>query len=205
MRYFFAVIALSFSLLATADDGFRQLDIFGWVERVRIDAIGLEVKTKLDTGAKTASLDARNIRVVRQGEKRYVRFDFIDPESGDVYPMKLPRVRGVRIVRHSGNHQRRHVVEMSICLGDNRETIEVSLIDRSNFTYPLLLGRTALKRHGLIDPGETFIQYPHCKPVQPTVEPVGAEIEEDPDTLDYDVEADEGSESEAEAEEDDPA
>ena len=49
--------------------------IYGWVERVELEPVGLSLKAKLDTGAKTSSLDARNIKVVRQDGQRYVIFD----------------------------------------------------------------------------------------------------------------------------------
>ncbi|MFW7380019.1 MAG: ATP-dependent zinc protease [Oligoflexus sp.] len=172
-------------------------EVFGWVERVHFDSGNISVKAKLDTGAKTSSLDARNIRVVRQGKKRYVRFEFIDPETKKVYPMRLPRIRGVRIIRHSGNHQRRHVVELDICLGQHQRKIEVSLIDRSNFIYPLLLGRKALKDIALIDSASTFRQKPACVYAEPLKESTEVEVPEDPEKLDYQDDSEGDDESEA--------
>lgn len=164
---------------------YSGLEVFGWVERVKLYPIDQKVKAKLDTGAKTSSLDARNIRVVRQGKNRYVRFEFVDPDTKEVTEMRLRRIRGVRIVRHSGQHQHRHVAELDICLGEHRKTIEVSLIDRSNFIYPLLLGRRALENIALIDSGSTFLNAPRCPDLSsqsPSTEP---EVLEDPDKLDY--------------------
>ena len=201
MTRFLAVVLIATTLVlgsgaspAAAED-YRELDVYGWVERVDIHPQGLSVKAKLDSGARTSSLDARNIRVVRQSGNRYVRFDFIDPDSEEVHQMKLPRVRGVRIVRHSGNHQRRHVVELDICLGDHRQSIEVSLIDRSNFNYPLLLGRSALEDIALIDSGATFTRRPSCPIEDEPVDEDGEEVPEDADSLDYDDEQSEESES----------
>jgi hypothetical protein len=39
---------------------------------------------------------------------------------------------------------------------------DVSLIDRSEFIYPLLLGRSALSSFALVDPGGTFLGEPGC-------------------------------------------
>lgn len=163
----------------------QERDVFGWVERVQLHPLGISVKAKLDSGAQTSSLDARNIRVVRQGKQRYVRFDFIDPETKKVTPMRLKRVRGVRIIRHSGNHQRRHVVELDLCLGQHLRKIEVNLIDRSNFIYPLLLGRHALQDIALIDPGSTFLQKPACEYKAELETSKESEVVEDPEKLDY--------------------
>jgi hypothetical protein len=38
------------------------------------------------------------------------------------------------------------------------------LIDRSEFHYPLLLGRGALALFALIDAGNTFLSQPDCDP-----------------------------------------
>jgi hypothetical protein len=41
---------------------------------------------------------------------------------------------------------------------------EVSLVDRSEYTFPLLLGRKALESFALIDPGNTYLTKPDCEP-----------------------------------------
>lgn len=165
--------------------------IYGWVERVELEPIGLSLKAKLDTGAKTSSLDARNIKVVRQDSQRYVIFDVLNPESKKTTKMKLKRLRGVRIIRHNGKHQRRHVVELEVCLGRHLRTVEVSLIDRSQFNYPLLLGRTALQNIALVDAGATFRHKPTCDYKKPTSDSKSPEIIEDAEKLDYSDEKDE--------------
>ncbi len=146
-----------------ANDGDpAALEIFGWVERVELLDGDLSVKAKLDTGAATSSLDATNIERFRKDGERWVRFTVTDPETDDSIELEKPLSRNVRIVRHSGEHQRRPVVKIPLCFGPFSEEVEFSLIDRSNFIYPVLLGRSALKGHALIDSGETFINYPDC-------------------------------------------
>jgi hypothetical protein len=138
------------------------LEIFGWVERVELLDGDLSVKAKLDTGAATSSLDATNIRRFRRGGDRWVRFTVTDPDTDEQLELEKPLSRNVRIVRHSGEHQRRAVVTIPLCFGPFAREVEFTLIDRSNFIYPVLLGRSALKGHALIDSGETFINYPDC-------------------------------------------
>ena len=140
----------------------EDLQILGWVERVEIIDLDLEVKAKLDSGAATSSLDATNIHVIKRDDGRWVKFNVTDPESGEVFELEKKRVRRVRIKRHSGEHQLRQVVKIEVCVGGVQNEIEVSLIDRSEFFYPLLLGRAALEDVAVIDPGETFIGEPHC-------------------------------------------
>lgn len=141
---------------------------FGWREKIILSPeLRWELDAKLDTGADTSSLDARNIRRVRFKGKRYVRFSIEDPESGEVVSLRRPYVRTVRIRRHDGDHQRRYVVLMSICLGSEQRTIEVTLTDRDVFDNPMLLGRSALEGLAIVDPQVTHTTHPSCGVVAP--------------------------------------
>ncbi len=136
--------------------------IMGWVERIEIPGSDLSMKAKLDTGAKTSSLDATDIEVYRANGKRWVRFTITDADAQESVTLERPLQRYVRIVRHSGEHQRRPVVSLQVCLGINLLDIEFSLIDRSHFIYPVLIGRSALQGRVLIDPDETYLSRPRC-------------------------------------------
>ncbi len=136
--------------------------IFGWIEWVSFPDIGLRLKTKLDTGAETSSLHAMNIVRFKRGGERMVRFDLENPESGEVFTVELDLERSVRIREHDGSYQRRPVVEMWICIGSLRMQIEVNLVDRTQFHYPFLLGRSAMKGTVVVDPGETFTAQGRC-------------------------------------------
>jgi hypothetical protein len=52
---------------------------------------------------------------------------------------------------------------MEVCLAGNRREVEVSLVDRSSFEYPMLVGRRALKHFALVDSGETFLSAADCR------------------------------------------
>jgi hypothetical protein len=163
------VAVLTVALAAAAVPGAHARDtrsdtphVFGWVEWVDLGDERIRKKGKLDSGALTSSLDAREIEVFRRDGRRHVRFELHDRESGDVTTLEKRVKRFVRIVRHSGNHQRRPVIEMDLCLGRTLHSVEFTLIDRSNFNYPVLLGRRALDGYALIDSGKTFLHDPEC-------------------------------------------
>lgn len=141
-----------------------DLKIFGWVENAFLPGPGLEVKAKLDTGAETSSLDARVIKKFRKGGKRWVRFALVDRDSGKEYILVQERVRTIGVVQHDGSRQTRPVVLLQICIGGQTLDTEVSLIDRSQFNYPLLLGRSALGSFALVDPGSEFLGDRGCVP-----------------------------------------
>ncbi len=154
------VVCLAFA--DNPDTESSEYEIFGWVEWVKLLDGELRLKAKLDTGAANSSLDATSISQFRKDGQRWVRFTVTNPEGGDSLELEKRLVRNVRIVRHDGEHQRRPVIEMPICLGNQIRQVEVNLIDRSNFIYPMLLGRSALEGFALVDSGQTFQFSPRC-------------------------------------------
>jgi hypothetical protein len=139
--------------------------IYGLTENVGLPDFGLEVEAKLDTGAQTASLSARDItRFKRKGES-WVRF-YLAVDSAHAHPIERPLARISRIKRRAGDYDpeeektytARPVIELDLCMGKAKRTIEVNLTDRTAFQYPLLIGSDALTRFGaLVDPSRTFI------------------------------------------------
>jgi hypothetical protein len=104
------------------------------------------------------------IKKFRKDDKRWVRFRLIDRETGEEHIIVRERIRTVSIVMHDGERQSRPVVRMKICVAGRILNTEVSLIDRSEFTFPLLLGRKALESFALVDPGNTYLSTPDCEP-----------------------------------------
>lgn len=160
--FLFAVVACALPSRGHAFDGSKNL--FGHVERVIISDKGFSLKARLDTGAETTSLDAHNIRRFRRGDARYVRFDVVDPDSGEFITLERPLVRNVRIRQHTGPAMRRPVVKMWLCIGPLVHEVEVNLTPRSEFLYPLLIGRSAMRGTIVVDPELTFTHRPQCDP-----------------------------------------
>ena len=140
--------------------------IFGWVERVslELDDASIELKAKLDTGAKSSSLHAKNVRNFKCDcdDGDYVLFD-VSEVDGTVHTVKRKVERYVKIKRHKRAFDRRPTVMMRVCMGAVSKKIEVNLVDRNRFLYPLLLGRTALIDDAIVDPGRTFLNQASCQ------------------------------------------
>lgn len=122
-------------------DEYRELEILGWVENVLLTESAIKLKAKLDSGAETSLLHAIIVKKFRKDEKRWVRFQVEDPETGELSTLVRERVRTIGIVQHEGDNQVRPVVIMSMCVAGRTLDTEVSLTDRIQFNYPLLLGR----------------------------------------------------------------
>lgn len=159
---------LFLSPLTVAD----EKQIFGLNEDVYIADIDMHMSAKLDTGAKTASLSARDIEQFKRDGEKWVRFYLALDESHE-HAYELPLARISRIKRRSGDYDPeedksytpRPVVNMSVCMGRTLQTIEVNLTDRSTFQYPFLIGSKALKKFkALVDPSLKYsVGKPQCE------------------------------------------
>lgn len=121
-----------------------------------------QVPARVDTGARTSSLWASNIKM--KGKK--VSFSFFG-EGSPFYTGKyitLP-IHGVRYVTTStGHEQARYVVNLSVRIHGKRLNAKFTLSDRSTQSYPILIGRNTLRGNFLVDscdPGEAkMYKYP---------------------------------------------
>jgi len=148
---------LLLSVLLNAGD----MPIAGWLETAKVFPGDLTIKAKLDTGAKTSSLDARHMeRFERKGDD-WVRFDVTD-SNGKKVTLEAPITRVVKIKRHKSPSQERPVVSMSICLGNVSKKAEVNLVDRRVFNNKLLIGRNFLAGSLIVDPSSKYITKPSC-------------------------------------------
>ena len=143
--------------------------VYGLNEYARLSGIDLEVAAKLDTGAKTASLSARDIKRFKRDGESWVRF-YLAIDAAHSHPIERPLARVSKIKRRAGDYDpeggekytSRPVIALRVCMGETLRTIEVNLTDRSAFQYPLLIGSEALKRFGaLVDPS---LKYAAGKP-----------------------------------------
>lgn len=154
------LLFISWSLLAGNAMASHEKIIYGYIEKATLTAQDLTLSAKLDTGAKSASLNATHITEIEVDGKPYLSFT-VPSKEGDVN-FKCEYVGKVKIKVRSGEARanpllqesiKRPVVLMRIKLGEQDETIRVNLTNRKRFIYPLLLGREAIIAfNGVIDP-----------------------------------------------------
>jgi hypothetical protein len=153
------------ALLSTSIAFAEEDKVFGWVENATIQPWGIAVKAKLDSGALTSSLDARDIEIFEQEGEEWVRFrlKLEDQQSGEVFSDEIERpLYREQTVRGAGGRDERPVVLMEVCMGDTIYEEQFSLRDREEMLYPLLLGRRTISHLGLLDVRNTFLQDPNC-------------------------------------------
>ena len=128
-----------------------EVQIIGEVEPVTIVKAGLTRPARIDTGATTSSLDARDIQRFERDGKKWVRFTLLDRRSKKEVKVESRLTRTVEITRHGTDPQLRPVVKLKAILGKVRINREFSLTDRSAFTYPVLIGRNFLEGEFIVD------------------------------------------------------
>ena len=128
--------------------------LYGRYEYIGIPEIGEVLKAKMDTGALTASLSAKDIELFKRDGEDWVRFRLATKDASDkVYEHKVARISRIK-GRLDGDDEeaadpaKRPVVALELCLGNAKRTVEVNLVDRSHFNYPLLIGAKALREFG---------------------------------------------------------
>lgn len=133
--------------------------IIGWREWVGLPELGVTgIKAKLDTGARTSSIHAFNVTQFDKPTGMWVSF-VIHPVQGRKLPeiaCSLP-VLGRRVVTSSnGARETRYVVKTSLGLGGMSWPIELTLTNRDEMGFRMLIGREAMRRRVLVDPGKSY-------------------------------------------------
>lgn len=134
--------------------------LIGWREWVALPLLGADqVKAKIDTGARTSAVHAFRISPFTDGGSPHVSFRLHpvqrrkSPEIECTAPVHDQR----RVRSSNGEQQLRYVIRTPIIIGDRKIIAEVTLADRDQLGFRMLLGREALRTYFLIDPGRSFL------------------------------------------------
>lgn len=160
----FAVLAVSLPLGAMAQEEAerRSLSVIGQVEDVRFADGGLTLEARIDTGATSTSVDARDIETFERDGDEWVRFEVVTDDA-DSLVMERRVADTIDIVGAGGSREERYVVEIDLCLADVLRTVEVNLADREGLTYRLLIGRDLLLDGGfLVNVAQDHSHEPRC-------------------------------------------
>ena len=133
--------------------------IIGKEEWVGLPELGLPViKARVDSGARTSSLHAFNIKVYTARGEQWVRFD-VHPiqKTQKVNVHCRARLVEFREVKSSSGHvEQRPVIQTTFRLGDQSWPIQLTLTNRDSMGYRMLLGREAMEGRVLVDPEISF-------------------------------------------------
>lgn len=132
----------------------------GWREWAALPDLGVDrIKVKIDTGAKTSAIHAFNIRETEHDGVLYAEF-VLHPEQRRAKPAvkcKAPIIDRRVIKSSNGIAQERLIIRTAFVLGDRNWPIDLSLTNRDEMDYRMLVGRDALRKNVIIRPGKSFL------------------------------------------------
>ena len=135
-----------------------QKIVIGEVEDVTLVPWGIELPARIDTGAEMSALDARGVSIMG---KKIADFTLGGRQGG--LRLRLPIIEW-REIKTTVGHEARPVVEIGICLGQRFFRTPVFLSDRSQMTYPFLVGRSVLNGRFVVDTSRANAAPANCPP-----------------------------------------
>ena len=118
------------------------------------------IKARVDSGAKTSSIQANKIKLFNKGMEDWVRFE-VNPiqDNRSITILCQAKLVDMRSVKSSqGISEERPVIKTQLQLGKELFEIELTLANRDTMEYRMLLGREALNDRYLVDPSKSFCQ-----------------------------------------------
>lgn len=144
----------------TSSDGLTdnnsELLSVGWREWVSLPDLGLPaIKAKVDTGARTSAIHAFDIeRFENDNGEPWVAFTVlpIQRDASVKRRCKAPLV-DIRSVTDSGGHKAdRFFISTRLVIGDQTRVVEITLAQRTDMLFRMLLGRTTLVPGIVVNP-----------------------------------------------------
>lgn len=138
----------------------RKYPIIGWREWVQLPDLNISnIKAKVDTGARTSALHAFSLKPFSENGKNKISFD-IHPLQHNTSELItcVADIVDRRLVTDSGGHEEeRYVIETTIGIALQTWPIEITLTERENMLFRMLLGRSALRKRFMVNPARSFI------------------------------------------------
>jgi hypothetical protein len=138
----------------------QSCTVIGAVECGTLPELGISsLPMRVDTGAATSSLHVENLQEFKRGGRNWVSFNLHpDIHNVDLGVRITTQVKGRKKVKSSSaDTERRIVIDTLLALAGQEWVIQLTLTDRSEMTYPMLLGREAMAGRFLVDPAHEHL------------------------------------------------
>lgn len=132
----------------------------GWREWVLFPGFDQTwIKAKVDTGARTSAIHAFNVRSFERDGQEWVRFRLhpVPKRKTPSIACEAPLLERRKVTSSNGKSEERPVIRIPVVVSGRTFTIDLTLTRRDEMGFRMLLGREALKRRFLIDPGKSYI------------------------------------------------
>ena len=137
----------------------RTLPIIGWREWVSLPDLGIDrIKVKVDTGARSSSLHAFDVEQFQRNGEDWVRFKVhpVQRRRSTVVQLESKMLDAREVRSSSGKASLRPVIVTSVDLHGFSWPVELTLANRDQMGFRMLLGRQAIRRRFLVDAGNSY-------------------------------------------------
>jgi hypothetical protein len=134
--------------------------VTGWREWVCLPELGIDnIKAKIDTGARTSSLHAFDLKPLQKNGACRLQFKIHPVQQDEVTILNCEAdVYDERWITDSGGHRElRFVIKTPIILDNMTWVIEMTLTNRDTMGFRMLLGRAAMGDRLVVDPSRSFL------------------------------------------------
>lgn len=133
----------------------NNLMLIGRREYISFPLLGLyNIEAKIDTGAYTSSLHCKNIYLKYENSVSILYFTF-DKEKATSFRFEDFEKKNIK--NSFGEMEERYVIKTIIQIANKKIITKISLSNRDNMRYPVLIGRRLLKRKFIIDVNLTHV------------------------------------------------
>ncbi len=144
----------------------KEMKIIGWREWIALPELKINsIKVKVDTGARTSSLHAFDVEKYLKDGIEYIKFK-VHPEQGNIRKTVIchaPVVDYRKIKSSNGQSELRPVILTTITLLGEKWSTEVTLTNRDEMGFRMLLGRASIKKKFLVNSGNSFYSLKNTK------------------------------------------
>lgn len=127
--------------------------LLGAIEVVDLPDLDIQkLSVRVDTGAQTSSLHATNVKEITEDGRVLLQFNTV---SGIEVKTKIHDIRQIK--SSNGTRQKRYVIETSLKIGSESWPIELTLTDRSDMSFDMLLGREGMVGRAIVDPEHNYL------------------------------------------------
>jgi hypothetical protein len=129
-------------------------------EKISFPDLGLfNIEAKVDTGAYTTALHCHDILMDTTFEKPVLLFKLLDPSHPEYNEQehRFTDFSKKEIKNSFGDLEERYIIKTKVKIGNKTINTLISLTDRGNMRYPVLIGRKLLKNRFIVDISEIYL------------------------------------------------
>lgn len=137
----------------------KELKVIGWREWISLPDLEIKaIKAKVDSGARTSSLHAFDMEIYKRGQNQYVKFSIHPEQKSEKKEIECrAKILEFRKIKSSnGQTELRPVILTKVGLLDEIWEVEMTLTNRDEMGFRMLLGRESIRKKFLVDTGNSF-------------------------------------------------